>query len=121
MQVPDRGLGQRDDAGLVPFPGERHPPWRGEAETGEREIGDLADAGCGVVEEDEQHPVPPRLSRSWPARQMGLEALVTDPCRSVRPNPPCGGYLGLMAARRAQERVYESRRRFSLALSRSSG
>ena len=57
-QVLDRLAGERDDAGLVAFAGEQDVPGRGQAEVLQGQAGDLADAGGGVVEQDQQHPVP---------------------------------------------------------------
>ena len=63
VQVLDRLLGQWHDAGLVPLAGEPDVPGLGQAEVLQCQAGDLTDAGGGVVEQDQQHPVPARFRR----------------------------------------------------------
>jgi hypothetical protein len=53
VQMLDRFVGERHDAGLVTLPGEGDMPGLGEGDVPQGETGDLADAGGGVVEEDE--------------------------------------------------------------------
>jgi hypothetical protein len=57
-EVFDRLAGQGDDAGLVAFAAEPDISGRVQAEVLQRQAGDLTDAGGGVVEQDQQHPVP---------------------------------------------------------------
>jgi hypothetical protein len=61
LKVLDRLAGQWDDAGLVAFAGEPDMPGRVQAEVLQPQAGDLPDAGGGVVEQDQQHPVPARF------------------------------------------------------------
>jgi len=61
VKVLDRLAGQWDDPGLVALAGEPDMPGRVQAEVLQRQSGDLADAGGGVVEQDQQHPVPARF------------------------------------------------------------
>ena len=56
-QVLDGLGGERHDAGLVALAGESDVPGFGQAQVLQGQVGDLADAGGGVVEQDEQHPV----------------------------------------------------------------
>jgi hypothetical protein len=58
VQVLDRLVGQWHGAGLVPFAGEGDVSGRGEDEVLQGQAGDLADTGGGVVQQDQQHPVP---------------------------------------------------------------
>ena len=57
VQVVDGLVGERHDAGLVALAGEQDVPGLGQAEVLQGQAGDLAHAGRGVVEQDQQHPV----------------------------------------------------------------
>jgi len=57
--VLDRLAGERDDAGLVSLAGEHDVSGLAQAQVLQRQGGDLTDTGGGVVEQDQQHPVPP--------------------------------------------------------------
>ncbi len=62
-QMVDGLLGERHDAGLVPFAGEGDVAGIGQGEVSQREAGDLTHACGGVIEQDEQHPVSAGLRR----------------------------------------------------------
>src|SRR5699024_6455050 len=58
------GLGcQRDHPCSVAFAGQRYTSGLSEHEVLERETGEFADSGGGVVEQDQQHPIAPGFRR----------------------------------------------------------
>ena len=62
-QMIDCLLGERHDAGLVSFAGEDDVPGLGQAEILQGQANDLAHARSGVIQRDEQHPIPAGFRR----------------------------------------------------------
>ena len=56
-------LGERHKAGLVSFAGESDVGGIGQGKVPQREAGDFTHPCCGVIEQDEQHPVSAGLRR----------------------------------------------------------
>ena len=58
LQVREGLVGERHGPGLVPLAGQDDMAGRGQDQVVQGQVGEFADAGGGVVEQDEQHPVP---------------------------------------------------------------